>query len=89
MPKLRDLSADSFGARLAAYRQTAGYTQVELARLLGISQRMLSHYEGLPDHSLARLLRLLSEKLGVSTDELLAAGKTAKSRVPGKGKAAS
>jgi transcriptional regulator with XRE-family HTH domain len=71
MPKIRDLSAKSFGARLAALRQEAGLTQIEVAQAIGISQRMLSHYEGVEDHSLAKLLRHLALVLDVTTDELL------------------
>lgn len=34
-----------FGERLAQLRKAAGYTQVELAQELGISQRMVAYYE--------------------------------------------
>lgn len=64
-------SAESFGARLAELRKAAGYTQVELAEEVGISQRMVAYYESAEDYPLARLLRHLARALGVSTDELL------------------
>ena len=89
MPKVRELSPQSFGARLAAYRQATGLTQIELAKAIGISQRMLSHYEGLEDHSLAILLRHLSRKLGVTSDELLGLVETKKGRAPRKSKTGS
>lgn len=38
-----------FGTRMAELRKAAGYTQVELAKQLGISQRMISYYEGRAD----------------------------------------
>jgi transcriptional regulator with XRE-family HTH domain len=60
-----------FGPRLAALRKAAGYTQVELAEALGISQRMVAYYESTDDHPLAKVLRHLSATLGITTDELL------------------
>lgn len=63
--------AANFGARLATLRKAAGYTQVELAAVLGISQRMVAYYEGTEDHPLAKVLRHLSHALDISTDELL------------------
>ena len=66
-------TAEGFGARLAELRKAAGYTQVQLAEALGMSQRMIAYYESIEDNPLARILLLLSETLGVSTDELLGA----------------
>jgi len=64
-------SSESFGERLARLRQAAGYSQRDLARELGISQRMVVYYEKeaerLPTHLLPRLARIL----GVSADQLL------------------
>lgn len=37
--------SESFGNRLARLRQAAGYSQRDLARELGISQRMVVYYE--------------------------------------------
>jgi len=37
--------AGGFGERLAGLRKAAGFTQVELAAELGISQRMVAYYE--------------------------------------------
>jgi transcriptional regulator with XRE-family HTH domain len=70
MPKRHD-SSHHFGNRLAALRKAAGYTQVELAKEIGISQRMVSYYEKTDDHPLARVLRHFAHALEVSTDELL------------------
>lgn len=38
-------AGNDFGERLAALRKAAGFTQVELAAELGISQRMVAYYE--------------------------------------------
>ena len=65
--------AQGFGSRLAELLKAAGYTQTQLADALGISQRMVAYYESIEDNPLARILVLLSETLGISTDELLGA----------------
>ena len=52
-------------------RKAAGYTQVELAKELEVSQRMVSYYEGHSEYPPASLLPKLAEILGVSADELL------------------
>lgn len=65
-----DLLTD-FGRRLVALRKKAGYTQVELARELGITQRMISYYEGHTDYPPSALLPDLAEILGVTADQLL------------------
>ena len=62
---------EGFGTRLAELRKAAGYTQVELADALGMSQRMIAYYESIEDNPLAKILRLLAQTLRVSTDELL------------------
>jgi transcriptional regulator with XRE-family HTH domain len=76
MPALRKkppapLNAEPFGERLARLRREAGYSQRQLAAQLGISQRMVAYYEKQTDRPPADLLPLLSEVLGLSTDQLL------------------
>lgn len=70
MSKKHDVAA-GFGARLAALRKAAGYTQVQLAQAIGISQRMVAYYESTEDHPVAKVLRHMSRTLDISTDELL------------------
>jgi len=71
MPK-QDLNKPAgIGARLAALRRAAGYTQIELAEALGVTQRMISYYEGQTDPPPSTLLPKLAKTLGVSVDELL------------------
>lgn len=68
-----DLSSDpanSFGQRLAALRKAAGFTQVELAAELGISQRMVAYYESPNATPPANLLPQIASVLGISIDEL-------------------
>ena len=60
----------SFGQRLAERRKAAGYTQVELAAELGISQRMVAYYESPNSAPPANLLPQIAAVLGVSIDDL-------------------
>jgi transcriptional regulator with XRE-family HTH domain len=82
MPKTKRRNGASFGARLAELRQQAGYTQVELAEELGISQRMVAYYEGQTEHPPTTLLPELARVLGVSADALLGVEAVAKRTKP-------
>ncbi len=65
-------TTDSFGARLAALRMAAGFTQEELGAAAGSSQRMIAHYENTPGaQPPADVLAALARALGASTDQLL------------------
>lgn len=66
-------SVQTFGTRLAQYRQAAGYSQRELATELGISHRMVAYYET-AGYCPLDLLPRLAHMLGVSTDQLLGHG---------------
>ena len=59
-----------FGQRLAAFRKAAGFTQVELAAALEISQRMVAYYESPGSTPPAHLLPHIAAALGVSIDAL-------------------
>jgi transcriptional regulator with XRE-family HTH domain len=61
----------SFGERLAQLRKTAGYTQVEFAVELAITQRMVAYYEAPDAQAPAHLLPQMAQVLGVSVDVLL------------------
>ena len=60
----------SFGQRLAQYRQAAGYSQRELATELSISHRMVAYYET-AGYCPLDLLPRFAQVLGVTTDALL------------------
>ncbi|MFN7219792.1 MAG: helix-turn-helix domain-containing protein [Burkholderiales bacterium] len=62
---------DSFGERLAQMRKAAGYTQVEFAAEIGITQRMVAYYEAPDAQPPAHLLPQMAQALGVGTDVLL------------------
>lgn len=63
------------GARIAALRRSAGWSQAELARRLQISASAIGMYEQGRREPSADTLVALSELFGVSTDYLLT-GKT-------------
>ena len=67
----KDDSTIGFGERLAALRKAAGYTQIQLAEILGISQRMVAYYENTSDLPIAKMLRHLARILNVTADELV------------------
>ena len=71
MPKQDPDKLSGVGARLATLRRAAGFNQIELAETLGITQRMISYYEGQAEPPPSPLLPKLAATLGVSVDELL------------------
>lgn len=71
MSKRKTPVMHSFGERLAQLRKTAGYTQVEFAAELDITQRMVAYYEAPDAQAPAHLLPQMAQVLGVSVDVLL------------------
>lgn len=70
MPKTKKEGGD-FGRRLAELRKAAGYTQVELADEIGVTQRVIAYYEGQTDHPPTTLLPDIARALKITTDVLL------------------
>ena len=62
---------NNFGPRLAALRKSAGYTQVEFAEAVGVSQRMVAYYEAPEAMPPAHLLPNIARVLSVTADALL------------------
>jgi transcriptional regulator with XRE-family HTH domain len=60
-----------FGQRLRQIRQARGYSQVELGKRVGLSQRMMGHYEKHVQAPPVQMVAKLAQALKVSTDELL------------------
>jgi transcriptional regulator with XRE-family HTH domain len=71
MPKTNNDELQDFGRRLAAFRKTAGFTQLELGDEVGVSRRTIAYYETQTQHPPTTLLPKLALALGVTTDELL------------------
>jgi transcriptional regulator with XRE-family HTH domain len=64
-------TGESFGERLRRLRKARGFTQTELARSAGTSQRMITHYErhdGVPG---GPVVVRLADALGITPEELL------------------
>lgn len=72
MPKKLDMGdTDTFGRRMAKLRNDAGYSQRDLAKETGISQRMIAYYEKQSKYPPTHLLPVLAKALGTTADELL------------------
>lgn len=71
MPKPKKEDDRHSGNRIAELRKRAGFTQVELAEELGVSQRVISYYEAETEHPPTHLLAQIAKALKVSADELL------------------
>lgn len=73
MPKRENEELTHFGRRLAELRKAAGYTQVELAEEIGVTQRVISYFEVETSHPPTTLLPLIAQALRITTDALLGA----------------
>lgn len=82
MPKQNVDQLTDFGKRLSDLRKQAGYTQVELANELGVTQRMISYYEGHSEFPPSNLLPTMAKVLRVSSDELLGIKPLKKNKQP-------
>jgi len=69
--KASTTSGESFAERLARLRKARGFSQTELGELVGISQRMMAHYEGRAVRVPADLLARLASALNVPMEELM------------------
>ena len=65
MSKRKTDMIENFGERLASLRKAAGYTQVEFAAEVGITQRMVAYYEAPNAQPPAHLLPQMAQVLGV------------------------
>lgn len=64
----------SFGQRLAQIRKAKGLTQEDLGGRIGVSQRIMHHYENKAEYPPAQKIIELAQALGMSVDELLGIG---------------
>ncbi len=70
--KHTDIPRSPFGERLYTTRKSRGISQTELGKQVGISQRMISHYEGSPpDAPPVSTITKIAEVLGVTVSYLL------------------
>jgi len=77
---------ETFGERLAHLMRERGWTQLETAQKLGVSQALVSHYLNGKHRPLPRTVAHIAERLGVSVSELTGKKGAASSkggRIPG------
>jgi transcriptional regulator with XRE-family HTH domain len=68
---MKERTLEGFGPRLAEIRKSRALTQAELGERVGLSNRMIAHYEREDAQPPGPILPELARALGVSTDELL------------------
>ncbi len=66
-----DLGKESLGQRIARLRKEKGYTQVDIAQTIGISQVLISDYERNKIRPHYEMIIRLALALKITTDELL------------------
>ena len=69
--KTKEMNKMSFGQRLVQIRKSKGLTQTELGERIGVSQRIIHHYEHKADYPPTQKLIELARALDMSIDELL------------------
>lgn len=71
LPEIENDLAVEIGNRMAAIRKNRGTTQVQLAQIVGISQKLISSYEVGRITLSAEMLLRIAKALGVTSDEIL------------------
>jgi transcriptional regulator with XRE-family HTH domain len=66
-----DLGPETLGQRISRTRKEKGYTQVELAKKMGLVQTLITDYERDRLRPHAEMIVRFSQALEVTTDELL------------------
>jgi transcriptional regulator with XRE-family HTH domain len=66
-----DFGGETLGQRLARLRKQSGYTQIEFAKKVGITQVLVSGYETDRNQFSAEMAVRFALALDISTDELL------------------
>jgi len=69
--KTKSVNKLSFGKRLVQIRKSKGLTQVELGKRIGVSQRIIHHYENKSEYPPTQKLIELAHALGMDVDDLL------------------
>lgn len=80
MPRTKTPTVDkeNFGKRLLQFRKAAGFSQYSLAREMGVSQRMILHYENAKGNPPLYMFPKFAKALGVTTDQLFGLEKAPK-----------
>lgn len=75
--KRSERARSEFAKNLIAIREKKGISQVELAEKMGITQRVVSFYEGKSEGPSPELLRRFALALSIDAKELIGLNKTA------------
>jgi transcriptional regulator with XRE-family HTH domain len=76
------MAPTEFGEQLRNVRKEKGLTQAQLAKISGISRRMIVHYETHVKMPPLSKVKKLAEAIGVSADELIGITKPSKHKIP-------
>lgn len=68
---MKERTLEGFGPRLASLRKASGLTQAELGAKVGVSYRVIAHYEREEAQPPGPILPDLAQALGVTIDGLL------------------
>jgi transcriptional regulator with XRE-family HTH domain len=68
---MKKIKKSGFSKRLADIRRKKGFSQRDLAKVTGISQRMIAHYETKADTIPVEKMAVIAKALKVSLDELV------------------
>ena len=71
---------EQLGLRIAQFRKAQGLTQAQLAKILGIAQQTMAHYEGGHLRIAVAMLLLLANALSVTVEELISESTTTKKK---------
>ena len=69
--KTKTMNKVTFSQRLVQIRKSKGLTQVELGKRIGVSQRIIHHYEHKAEYPPTQKLIELAQALDMSIDDLL------------------
>ena len=69
--KIQSINLKEFGIRIAKFRKEKGYTQVELAKKIGITQVLVSAYECGRIKAGYEIIAVFAQALEITADELL------------------
>lgn len=61
----------ALGQRIASARKAQGITQVQLAKMLGVSQQTIAHYEGGRLRLVASIIPAIAQAIGTTVMELM------------------
>jgi len=68
---MKELNRPAFALNIILFRKKIGFSQVDLAKLTGLSKRMIAYYETEAVKPPINKLELIAKALGVSISEII------------------